>query len=229
MVRMAMWQRALCQPDTGWGSGGDCCPHCPNGCAKWGGLGTTHKLTPPTQLSVPAQGTSRPPQSRSPLGKMQCDSVPKAPVAIPTAQRERQFRATFSPPALFYPPALPPPPQPPVPPPLPDRQIKAGTRESRGTKERTKAAGCAQPAPSRRMDRGTDGPSRVCFPLPFCPHVLTAHSALGPGDAVGLGDVPRGWMVYPGLGGALQDWITLLGPGMPRRDRMMTSGLGDVL
>lgn len=79
------------------------------------------------------------------------------------------------------------------------------------------------------MDRGTDGPSRVCFPLPFCPHVLTAHSALGPGDAVGLGDVPRGWMVYPGLGGALQDWITLLGTGMPHRDRMMTSGLGDVL
>lgn len=125
--------------------------------------------------------------------------VPKVPATIPTAQRQRSFRATFSPPALFYSPPLP------TPPFLPPSRLPDKSRDARiaGHKGTHKGGRLCAARPEQGDGHLMPGPGLSCFPRPFCPHVPTAHSTLGHRDAVGPGDVLRGWMMSPGLGDAL--------------------------
>lgn len=142
-----------------------------------GGPGDNPRADPPTQLSVPAQGTSWPPQSRSPLGNTLWDGThgvsPRSPPPSPLHKGSDRF-APLSPPQPF---STPPPPPPPFLPPsrLPDKSRDARIAGHKGTHKGGRL--CAA-RPEQGDGHLMPGPGLSCFPRPFCPRVptCTQHS-----------------------------------------------------
>lgn len=167
-----------------------------------GGLETTHELTP-LHNSV---SQHRGPHGHHNPGALWAIRCGMAPMACPQGPRHHPHCTKaaivsrhFLPPSPFL---LPPPPTPPFLPPsrLPDKSRDARIAGHKGTHKGGRL--CAA-RPEQGDGHLMPGPGLSCFPRPFCPRVPTAHSTLGHRDAVGPGDVLRGWMMSPGLGDAL--------------------------